>query len=80
MCIAYSLIVLFLGDLFSLIKQLTNSQLQVTQLVLRCNLLVVVGLLSDINAQVNALTTDINNVLVLVNDVEGSGKRATGHC
>jgi len=74
-CTAYSLIVLFFGDLFGLIKQLADSQLQVTQLVLCCNLLIVVGLLTDVNAQVNTLTTGIQMYCKLkVNDVQDSDK------
>ena len=42
----YPLVVLFLGDLLHLVQQLTDAQLQLTQLVLSLYLLVVHRMLS----------------------------------
>ena len=49
------LIVLFLGDLADLIQQLPHAKLKLRQLVLRCDLRVVVGVLADSQVEVYTL-------------------------
>ena len=56
---AYPLIVLLLLDLVYLLHQLPHSQLQLSQFVLGCYLCVVVGVLPNLNVQVNPLKDNI---------------------
>lgn len=51
---AIALIILFLGDLLDLIQELTDSQLQLCELLLLCDVCVIDGMLSDLNVKMNA--------------------------
>lgn len=53
--VADPLIVLLLLDLFNLIKQLSNSQLELSEFVLGCNFRVVVGMFSNLNIEMHSL-------------------------
>lgn len=50
----HSLVVLFLGDLFHLVKQLPDAQLQFGELLLLHNISVVDGVLAHLYVQVNS--------------------------
>ena len=46
---AYSLVILFFGDLFDLIEKLSNSELKLRQLFLLSDVSVVNGVLTNLN-------------------------------
>ena len=49
------LVVLLLLDLFDLVQELSDSQLQLGEFVLSCDFRVVVGMFSDLNIQMHSL-------------------------
>lgn len=52
--LAIPLVVLFLLDLFNLVQQLSDSQLQLREFVFSCNFRVVVGMFSNLNIQMHS--------------------------
>lgn len=52
---AYSLIVLLLLDLINLLHQLAHPQLQLSQLVFRSNLCIIICMLAHLDVQMNTL-------------------------
>lgn len=52
--LAVSLVILFLSDLFHLVEQLTDSQLQLGELLLLGYICVIDGVLADLNVEVDS--------------------------
>lgn len=52
---AYPLVILFFLNLFHLIKQLAGPKLQLGQLILSCDLWVIISMLPDLDVQVHTL-------------------------
>lgn len=57
------LVVLLFLDLLHLVQQLSHSQLQLSQLVLRCDFRVVIGVFSHLNVQMDSLERQETSVV-----------------
>jgi hypothetical protein len=59
--VTYPLIILFLSNLFNLVEELSYSKLEFVQLIFSSDLLVVVGMLSDLDVKVDTLEGSRSN-------------------